>query len=212
MPIIAGNLAILAMPKTGTSWCLASLEAAGLKPHVPMQENGESTRHLDIENSRKHIGGRTTMAIVRDPLDWMRSIYLHMVRIGWGPFQGPAGRLAELEGKSFQAFVESYLHRMPGEVTSIYMAYTGVPHVNGVDLLARTENIRHDLCSAVIEAGEGMRCNFQVIRAMKPVNVTKTDKAVVWPRELADGFMTTEHPLFARFGYRGSKTTAEAKA
>jgi len=204
MPILAGNkFAYLAIPKSGSSWVVKALEAAGLNPVIPALPNGQSSRHAGLHESRYLIGNRFVFCTVRHPIRWLRSWYLWQASHQWGGFQGPTNVLMACRSRSFQGFLENYAQKMPGEVSNIFSAYMDEP-LGGIDRVGRTEDLPGCLGEALVEAGVSGDLNR--ITEIPPVNVT-ADTMLVGTQvdlELALKVFMADEELFRRFDYQVS--------
>ncbi|MBF9060155.1 gamma-glutamyl kinase [Rhodobacterales bacterium HKCCSP123] len=102
------RLVVLSVPKTGTT----ALEEA-LAPHADaLIRNPPEKKHVTARRYRNQLapffenrGGRKmeTVAVIREPLDWLGSWYRHRARAQI------AGSAASTAGLSFERFVEGWL-------------------------------------------------------------------------------------------------------
>jgi hypothetical protein len=150
--------------KCGCVWVLQSLAHAGVT-------------HRKWDSTRVHKPGKLegvpSVTVRRNPCDWLRS-YWHNMR----------GRIAAvpevdvfstLDLTSLDSLAESYLERMPGAISRMFMAYESdyVLELDGLadqfaDLMERLE-VQHDAA---------------VLRTWPPENVTPNKAG--WTQELYD--------------------------
>lgn len=175
-------------PKCGSNWMLVALPAAsidplndhhavscGFKPGVVVHEPGRVERLPAI-------------VVVRDPVEWYESVYplVHAdhQEHARNPssfrkhrLKGtPAAALSELDGSSFQAFVEDVLDKLPGFASQMFEAYaTHADHVVALgDLDGMVKAFR--ACDLAFDEHK--------LRSVPPQNVS--DMKPTWPAGLRD--------------------------
>lgn len=140
------KLAFLAMPKTGTT----AIEAA-LRPHADIDfHNPPNVKHMSARKFNRFIRrylenmgleGIETMAVMREPIDWLGSWYRYRRR------DALKGQPKGTHGVTFDAFVEAYLtpgNRPPfAEIGTQSTFLTGGSDDIIVDHLFRYEDIEN---------------------------------------------------------------------
>ncbi len=106
------RLAFLAVPKTGTT----ALEMAiGPRAEIVMRDPPQ-LKHMTLQRFERFMlplfktaaaGGFETVAIVRDPVDWLGSWFRYRQR------DDITGHPNSTQGRSFDAFVEGWLRKTP---------------------------------------------------------------------------------------------------
>lgn len=125
------NLAMAAMPKTGTRWVCSAMGAAGLDP-VFDHSHGHDVDGLWIHKSM----GRRIFTALRHPATWLASIWAHSsVGQVLHPPAGPCGILNPYMHLPWRSFVGEIVER-PWLVDSIYSAYAECS-----DIVLKTEGL-----------------------------------------------------------------------
>ncbi len=98
-------------PRTGTTWFLKAMSAAGLG-------DGAKT-HVHT----RYVGRTDTLRVtqVRNPADWLRSYYTSIHPGSSGVLELDV--LQQLDHLDFDTFVRSYLHFCPGQLTNVFHSY-----------------------------------------------------------------------------------------
>ena len=136
------KLAFLAVPKTGTTaYAQALMPMASLSIQAPPElKHATLTRYNRFIRPMYDIVCSTqldTMAVIREPISWMRSWYRYRQR----PFLN--GKPASTQGISFDTFVSEYLQPTPpayahiGSQARFIMPRSGTPPIT---YLFRYEN------------------------------------------------------------------------
>jgi hypothetical protein len=112
------RLAVLAMPKTGST----AIEAA-LGPHADLQASGRpELKHMPLRKFDRFVrplldsygrGGVETLCLFREPLDWLASWYRYRQR---PELRDPARRT---DGVDFAGFLEAYLAPEPPQFARV---------------------------------------------------------------------------------------------
>lgn len=101
-----------APPKTGCTWWMTAM----LNAELEMERKGSTAVHYPSQPS-----DLPTVTLTRDPADWIRSYYQNMKRRWSGVPEVDA--FQNLEWKSLEMFVESYIQKMPGGIGKMFDAY-----------------------------------------------------------------------------------------
>ncbi len=167
------RLALLAVPKTGTQ----ALETA-LAPHAAIRLTGPPRlTHLTVRQFRRRllpllaeagIGDLRTVAVMREPIDWLGSWFRYRAR--------PAirGQPRSTEGLDFDTFIEGYLAAEPPEWARVgaqarfLSAEEGVPDI---DILFPYEP-GHAALAAFLEARLGVRLDLPRTNVSPPRPLT----------------------------------------
>ncbi|MDO5632466.1 MAG: hypothetical protein Q4G22_11600 [Paracoccus sp. (in: a-proteobacteria)] len=161
------RLAFLATPKAGSSAVEAALEplacAAMMRP--------PQLKHTDLSRWRSHVGPWlsetagapfTTVALMREPVDWLRSWYRFRLR---DDLDDPSHAM---QGVSFAAFARAY-----GDQSSVVRQMTGTQSAFLIDGAARPDRIfRYEDMPAFIAYLEDMLdCVIELPRVNVPPSV-----------------------------------------
>jgi hypothetical protein len=203
MPVLlTSRIRFLHVAKTGGTWCWRALQMGG----VPVEAIGGDpphprTTHLDLSQTEEYAD-RFTIAFVRHPLDWWRSRWAHLMRIGWED-RGPIASGARSD--DFNTFIEQVLERLPGHFEKELQRYIGPPS-SPIDFIGRYEALADDLVRALRQAGEEF--DEPALRAYPPDNVGDYARfPAVYRRDLAERLATAEHAVIERF-YPGNPVPA----
>ena len=168
MPLITDNFCFLHAHKTGGTWVRKACKNAGVKLQDAKDERGFSTRHWPAHPSEPWMRGRTSFALIRDPLDYLRSWWCSREKEGWGAITGPAAPLNDCRADAFELFLNNVLDRCPGIASRVFREYT-----DGVDCVGRLENAADDLCTALRLAGE--RFDHDALYATPKANAARDE-------------------------------------
>jgi len=181
------KLAFIHVPKTGGSWVMQALSAAG----VPFKTMGEgAASHVAWNDMPRRP---FTFGFVREPATWYRS-YWSYVRKAEEVSDNALDRLV-VESRDFPEFVERVCSELRGSVSNMYDHYFGPP--GAIDFIGHYESLADDLLKALASAGQPV--DAQAIRNCKPFNVS-TEKPELTP-QLRASIADAERPAIERFGY-----------
>ena len=156
---------ILHVPKTGGTWVWRALEAAGVEIEVLGEPPpNPKTNHLDLSRTEEYAD-RFTIAFVRHPLDWWRSLWAYRMRTEWDP-KGRIDSVARSE--DFNTFIEQVVERLPGDLETQFARYIGPPS-RPIAFVGRFESLADDLVHALEMAEEEF--DEQMLRSHPPDNV-----------------------------------------
>lgn len=186
---------ILHVPKCGGTWVWRALEAAGVELEVlgePPTPNPK-TNHLDLSRTEAYAD-RFTIAFVRHPLDWWRSLWAYRMRTEWDPRRTVD---AVAGSDDFNTFVENVVERLPGYLEAEFARYIGPPS-RPIEFIGRFESLSGDLIRALREAGEEF--DEAVLRSHPPDNVNDYERFVADYRpDVAARLAESERAVIERF-------------
>jgi hypothetical protein len=180
----------LHVPKTGGTWAIGAMEAAG----VELRTEGPA-KHAGLK--RQSPGGRFTFAFVRDPLMWYGSWWQHCRVID--PRQRmkayfnawPPDRFINLP---FEQFLEGCLNWSPGFLSGLFRNFTGPPE-HQIGFVGRYERLADDLALALKMAGQDF--DEQALRAFPPANISAPTPPC--RPEIIDRLRVVEREVYERF-------------
>jgi Tfp pilus assembly protein PilF len=184
---------ILLVPKTGSRWVTAAIEAAGIQhEHVgPSELRGHANLHVH----GRHY--RFIACFVRNPIAWYRSYWSYRMERGWRP-KYLLDR--QCQSDDFRTFVRRAVRYLPGALSEIFNSYTGYPAAP-IDFIGRQEHLAEDLIIALRRAGE--RFEGAAIRACPVLNATQPRPD--YPEELKELITLSEFETMVRFGYAAER-------
>jgi hypothetical protein len=186
---------ILHNPKCGGTWVWRALEAAGVEvtvfgdTPVPNPKN----YHLDLAGTNEYAD-RFTIAFIRHPLDWWRSMWGYRMRTGWD-----LNRRVDsvTHSEDFNTFIEHVVERLPGHLSPEFARYIGPPS-RPIEFIGRFEMLVDDLVRGLREAGENF--DEQVLRLHPPDNVNDYARfPAVYRRNVAARLAESERAVIDRF-------------
>ncbi len=185
MTAIGSGLAFLHVPKTGGTWAVRAMEAAG----VSLADIG---MHADRNDLPLH-GEFFCFAFVREPLSWYRSWWCH--RHTFCDWQD--GQPLDQVGRApFEQFVSDALGRFPGYVSDLFEQFTG-PVGAEIDFVGRYESLVDDLIEALRRGNQTF--TESVIRSYPATNVSSRILDTHCRRDIIDRLKETEHRAYERF-------------
>jgi hypothetical protein len=159
--LINERFRFLHLPKTGGTWAMEAMWAAGVvaaRPtHVP--------DHAGLAETRD-FSDRFTFAFIRHPLEFWLSYWGYRMRTGWDPdhqIDAAAG------SADFGKFVDTVVEQFAGAASEVYERYVGRPGEE-IDFIGRHERLTDDVCAALQLAGEEF--DEDRLRSHPPVNCT----------------------------------------
>jgi hypothetical protein len=191
---VTPRLRFLHVPRTGGVWIGQALIAAGVAVEPLLRpQNGISSGHAGLRATGDYAD-RFTLAYVRHPLEWWRSLWVFRMRTGW-----VADHLIDSATRSedFNDFVSLVVERLPGHFAERSAVYIGEPE-EPISYIGRFESLLDDLVSALTLAGESF--DEAALRAQPPANAN--DYAclpALYEPELAVALAGAEHRLIERF-------------
>jgi hypothetical protein len=181
------KFAFVHVPKTGGSWVMQALNAAGV-PYKTMGEGAASHVGWSDMPERPY-----TFGFVREPATWYQSYWAY-VRKADEVSDNVLDRLV-VTSDDFAQFVERVCSELRGSVSNMYDHYFGPP--GSIDFIGHYENLHEDLLHALATAGQVV--DIEAIRNCKPFNVS-SEKPELTPA-LRALIADAERPAIERFGY-----------
>ena len=187
----------LHVPKTGGTWATQALIAAGVPcraVEIPSRNHYAEHGHVwlaDIVPDERLL----SVAFVRHPLDWWRSVWAHRMREGWlFPNHEIDSRASSTD---FAEFVEMVIEHLPGFLDGFFERFTGPPE-RPIAFVGRFERLVDDLVLALRLAGEPF--DEVALRTHPPQNVGTYDRfAASYDPELARALAISEQRTIDRF-------------
>ena len=168
-----------APPSTGVAWFVQTAQLAGMGPGFG--------HHAHVPFPTRNKGRRLRVSLVRRPCDWLASVYRTVKRDG--PRSNHIGLFHSLDYDNFDAFIRSYLSRIPGEVGRLYNRYEA-------DTYLRIE----DMPGAFIELMESLEVNFLLMENCWRVPKI-IDTLVEWNPNLRRLVRETEKETYDAYDY-----------
>ena len=192
--LLTPHARILHAPKCGGTWVWRALEASGIEV-TPLGEPPPhaKTNHLDLARTQD-CADRFTIAFVRHPLDWWRSLWAYRMRTGWD-----ANRRIDSVAQSddFNAFIERVVTFLPGDLETQFARYIG-PASEPIDFIGRFESLVDDLVRGLREAGDVF--DEPALRSHPPDNVNDYERfPAVYTRASAARLAESERAVIERF-------------
>jgi hypothetical protein len=192
--LLTPRIRFLHVPKTGGTWAWRALQAAGVQVEaIGGDPPSPRTTHLDLSKTTE-FADRFTIAFVRHPLDWWRSMWAYRMRTDWD-----GGRTREEVARSddFNTFIERVIEHLPGQLETQFARYIGPPSAP-IDYIGRYETLADDLVRALAMAGEEL--DEPALRAYPPDNVSDYERfPAAYRPELAERLAESEHVVIKRF-------------
>jgi hypothetical protein len=192
--LLTPRLRFLHVPKTGGVWVSEALAAAGVRV-TPLRrtQGGIGSDHAALRVTADYAD-RFTLAYIRHPLDWWRSLWAYRMRTGW-----LKDHLIDTAARSdeFDEFISLVIERLPGHYGERAALYIGEPE-SPISHIGRFESLADDLVSALALAGEEF--DEPALRAHPPVNTNDYSRTPArYEPELAAALARAEHGLIERF-------------
>jgi hypothetical protein len=185
----------LHVPKTGGTWVWRAIEAGGLEFEVlgvPPTPNPK-TNHLDLSGTDEYAD-RFTIAFVRHPLEWWRSLWAYRMGDGWDPRRQIDSVACS---DDFNTFIEQVIEHLPLYLEADYARYIGPPS-EPISFIGRYEFLADDLVRALKTAGEEF--DEAALRAYPPDNVSDYERFPAFYRpEVAARLADSERATIERF-------------
>ncbi|WP_175894516.1 class I SAM-dependent methyltransferase [Burkholderia cepacia] len=147
----------------------------------------------DIEDNQKD--GLTSFTLVRHPLEWLRSYWLHDVVNGT-----PAGHVEAMLSKSFEEFlleVLKYSRENGGFVSEIF-----APYVNNVELVYRSEDLPVPIIELIGQHDPSISLeNFSFTRKTNEGAVFDLADYAKADEKILSEILNAEIEFFSKFGY-----------
>jgi hypothetical protein len=198
--LLTPRIRFLHTPKTGGTWAWRALQAAG----VPVEAIGGDppharTSHLGLSRTEEYAD-RFTIAFVRHPLTWWRSLWAYRMGTDWA-FAGEDMPRSE----DFDTYIEQAIELRPGHLENYFARWIG-PASDPIDFIGRFESLVDDLVRAMREAGEPF--DEPALRAHPPDNVADYERfPAFYRRDLAERLADSERATIDRF-YAGEPIPA----
>jgi hypothetical protein len=182
MAVGTDRLLFIHVPKTGGSWAIQAMRAAG----VPLAPERSDKHHIPLREC--DVRGRFTFGCVREPLSWWRSQYHYRRRVGrigdvWWH------RYLDL---SFEEFLRRVTEVQPGAVWRSFDRFLSL-EAGGPDYVGRMEHLADDCVAAARLVGH--RIDEDVVRSCPRRNVSVTTPAPDPP----DWLLGSERKMYERF-------------
>jgi SAM-dependent methyltransferase len=136
-----------------------------------------------------------SIAFVRHPLTWIRSLWIHETQFGW---TNDTLRPSD-ETWTFPEYLEYLIGAFPDGAVRQYFA----PFIDNVNLIGKFEGLSSELRRLLNEAGETvpeMPAARRVINRSADDIISRSAKA---PRAILERFLGNEADYCGRFGYKG---------
>ena len=134
----------LHIPKTGGSWVWSVIDKLGISTRY------EGRQHDNLEDSEQYRNGLSVFAVVRNPVSWFRSYWVHRIRESWtGGGIVKQDDLDDCRCHDINGFVRLATDRHPGFLTEFYNRY-----IDDSVCVLKTESLRENLENHRIEIGE----------------------------------------------------------
>ena len=203
---MVGNdkIRIASTPRTGTTWFLAAMKAAGVKIEMDsgvhkifgseyrkhVMGEGDQRKEVSAESmKRKEIkrkdgnealmryleGLPTKVAIVRNPADWLLSYFGWMTGRSIGVSVVDAIQKVErFRHKDWGGFIPNFMKTMPDQVATIFEQYT-----DQADVVLWMDE---DFPEQTIQLLESVGCKFDPYNVQKinPINVVQGKDRFIW--------------------------------
>jgi hypothetical protein len=198
MTAIGKGFAFLHVPKTGGTWAIRAMEAAG----VSVSDVGA---HADLDTIRPY-GDLFRFAFVREPLSWYRSFWSHRHTFhDWDE----DGYLDQVGRAPFEDFLNDAMARYPGYLVGLFELFTG-PVGAEIEFVGRYESLVDDLVEALRRAGQSF--DEDALRNYPAWNVSSHNLEMRCSAELANRLKEAEYPVYERFypeHLRGTKSVSQ---
>ncbi len=185
---------ILHVPKCGGTWVWRALEAAGVEIEVLGEPPpNRKTNHLDLSKTEDYAD-RFTIAFVRHPLGWWRSLWAYRMRTGWDPEL----RIDSVAcSADFNTFIEQVVKCLPGDLETQFARYIGSPS-RPIAFVGRFESLADDLVRALEIAGEEF--DEHTLRSYPPDNVNDYEHfPALYRPDVAARLAVSERAVIERF-------------
>jgi hypothetical protein len=176
--------------RTGGHWVKAVVRQAGLirGESAQLHDSPEDLRHWSDAASRPW-----SIAFVRHPLTWIRSLWIHETHFGWtNDVLHPPD-----EFSTFRDYLEYLIDAFPGGVVKRYFA----PFIDNVNLIGRFENLETELFRLLKEAGESVPEMFVAARVINRSPDDIVFASAKAPRSILERFLRNEADYCSRLGY-----------
>lgn len=134
-----------------------------------------------------------SIAFVRHPLTWIRSLWVHETHFGWtnDELRPPD------EFSTFPDYLEYLIDAFPGGAVKRYFA----PFIDNVNLIGRFENLEIELLRLLKEAGEIVPETLVAGRAINRSPDDIVSASAKAPRSILERFLANEAEYCGRLGY-----------
>jgi hypothetical protein len=177
------------VPKTGGSWAVEAMQAAG----VPAVHPAGTPGHATLAESRD-FDDRFTFGFIRHPLDYWRSYWAFRVRTGW-EMRHPLDR--DCATDNFEEFIEGVITHAPGEASELFERFVGPPD-REITFIGRYEHLVDDVCFALATSGQSF--DERALRSHPKVNASDYGvRGGRYPRSLAVRLAEVERRGIERF-------------
>lgn len=163
------------------------IEVLGNPPPDP------KTNHLDLARTERYAD-RFTIAFVRHPLDWWRSLWAYRMRDGWDPQR----RIDSVACSSdFNTFVEQVVEHLPAHLETLFARYIGPPS-RPIEFIGRFESLADDLVQGLRAAGDEF--DERALRSLPPDNVNDYGRfPALYRPDVAARLAESERAVIDRF-------------
>jgi hypothetical protein len=192
--VLTPRTRFLHVPKTGGTWVWGALVAAGVEIEVlGLPPPDARTNHWGLRETEDY-DDRFTIAFVRHPLDWWRSLWAWRMRDGWDP----RSKMDSIAGsEDFNTFIERIVEHFPGHLETLFARYIGPPS-RPITFIGRYEALVDDLARALREAGEDF--DEHALRSNPPALVSDYERfPALYRQDLAVRLADSERAVIERF-------------
>lgn len=200
MALLLENTVLYHAGRTGGHWVRAFVCQAGLvRGESPrLHDSPEDLRYWPDANSRAW-----SIAFVRHPLTWIRSLWIHETHFGW-----THDTLRPLdEYGTFAEYLEYLIDAFPGGAVTKYFA----PFIDNVKLIGKFEKLAAELVRLLKEAGESVPETPFEGRAINSSADDIVSGAANAPRATLERFLANESSYCTRFGYENIPVSCVAE-
>lgn len=186
--------------------CNAGIPANELAPLVPGKPGRELVTMYHCTPDVLHTNDAFTFAFVRNPLEYYRSYWSHMMR-AWGRPTPPNPFNDKYMRQNFSDFVRAVCEGQPGWVGRKYQLFCGLDGKR-LDYIGRQETLADDLVYALNLAGEEF--DEEALRNTPMKNISS--KINLWAQKslyspsLAQLVIESEIEVFSLYGYSTDPT------
>ena len=125
-----------------------------------------------------------TFAFIRHPVDWLKSIFKHSKRHGWGS--------SPVKAETFNEFAQAYVTNFPKLVSRSMELYT-----HGCQFIGRQENLVEDLLKALDKAG--IEYERKEITSLDKVNASPKSQTVYMSKETRRMIEDSEQEFIGKY-------------
>ena len=182
--LITPQYVFIHLPKTGGIWVRNAIRSTG----IPCYANDV---HVPASDILPVLPGHRSFTVVRDPVTWWRSFWMHVSLHGWPwsvePFQNIIGCCV---WPTYQDFMTKVLNDIPGEYSRLVAQYT-----DGVSYVGHTE----DLVADTRKFLSSFDLPLPDFAGLPPLNVAQYNEAAASTDEIDREIWRTEYQVVSMF-------------